>query len=48
LCFVDIVREIVRGTIEWFKNVIGLYGQGLDTRRELNDSHALVEECETL
>jgi hypothetical protein len=48
LCFVDIAREIVRGIAEWFKNVIGLYGQGLDMRRELNDSHALAEECEAL
>jgi hypothetical protein len=42
------VREIVCGTTEWFKSVIGLYGQGLDIMRELNDYHVLVTKCETL
>jgi hypothetical protein len=42
------VREVVRGTTKWFKSVIGLYGRGLDIRRELNDSHVLAKECEVL
>jgi hypothetical protein len=34
--------------VEWFKSKIGLSVEGLDIKRELNESHLSMQECECL
>jgi hypothetical protein len=42
------VEKLVQGSIEWFKSKIGLSMEGLDVRKELNESRVSMEECECL
>ncbi len=39
-------KELAKRSIEWFKCKIGLSTEGLDIKRELNESNVSVEECE--
>jgi hypothetical protein len=41
-------EELAKGSIEWFKSKIGLSTEELHIRRELNESHVFMEECECL
>ncbi len=38
----------MEGSIEWFKSKIGFSVEGLDIKRELNESHVSMKECECL
>jgi hypothetical protein len=40
------MANLVVGSFEWFKKVVGLLAQGLIIRKEFNDEHASLEECE--
>jgi hypothetical protein len=42
------VQEANEGSIEWFKSKTGFSIEGLDIRKDLNDSHMFMEECECL
>jgi hypothetical protein len=42
------VQEANEGSIEWFKSKMWLSAEGLDIRKDLNDSHMSMEECECL
>ncbi len=35
----ELVEELVEGSIKWFKSKIGFSMEGLDIKRELNESH---------
>jgi NOL1/NOP2/fmu family ribosome biogenesis protein len=39
---------VKEGTIEWFKSHVGLPDERFDIRRELHDSHVLVEDYEAI
>jgi len=41
-------KELTKGSTMWFNNKIGLFVEGLDIRRELNESHVSMEESECL
>jgi hypothetical protein len=40
------MADLVVGSFEWFNKVVGLLAQGLIIRKEFNDEHASLEECE--
>jgi hypothetical protein len=40
------MANLILGSFEWFKEVVGLPAQRLNIRKELNDEHASFEECE--
>jgi hypothetical protein len=42
------MQEEDERSVEWFKSKMGLSAKGLDIRKELNDSHVSMEECECL
>jgi hypothetical protein len=42
------VQEANERSIEWFKSKMWLSTEGLDIRKDLNDSHMSMEECEHL
>jgi hypothetical protein len=44
----ELAEELAKGSVEWFKSKIGLFVEGLDIKRELNESHVSMEECECL
>jgi hypothetical protein len=46
--FGNIVQEVDEWSVEWFKCKMGLSIEGLDIRKDLNDSHVSMEECECL
>jgi hypothetical protein len=39
-------KEKGEGTIEWFASKFGLCNERVDIRKELDDSHASLQECE--
>jgi hypothetical protein len=42
------MKDLVEGSAKWFKVKIGLCDHGLDIRKELIDSHALIAKCEAM
>ncbi len=42
------MKELVEGSVEWFKVKMGLCDHGLNIRKELIDSHASIVECEAM
>ncbi len=42
------MQEVDEWFVEWFKSKIGLSIEGLDIRKDLNDSRVSMEECECL
>jgi hypothetical protein len=44
----ELAEELAKGSVEWFKSKIGLFVEGLDIKRELNESHVSMEEHECL
>lgn len=46
--FGNMVQEANERSIEWFKCKMGFSIEGLDIRKDLNDSHVSMEECECL
>jgi hypothetical protein len=46
--FQKMVKELLEGTIKWFKAKMGLYDHGLDIKKEITDDHAYMEEYEAM
>ncbi len=44
----ELVKKLLERSIEWFKSKIWLYVEGLGIKKELNESHVSMEECECL
>jgi hypothetical protein len=42
------IQEVVEGIVEWFEAKHGLCNEGLDIRKELEDSHVSIIDCEVL
>lgn len=42
------VHEVAEGNATWFESSFGLHNGGLDIRKELDDIHASLQDCELL
>jgi hypothetical protein len=42
------MKELIEGSAKWFKIKMGLCDHGLNIMKELIDSHASIDECETM
>jgi hypothetical protein len=40
--------ELIEGSAKWFKVKMGMYDHGLNSRKELTDSHASITKCEVI
>jgi hypothetical protein len=41
-------HEAAEGSVAWFESSFGLHNGGLDIRKELDDIHASLQDCELL
>jgi hypothetical protein len=42
------MKELIEGSAKWFKVKMGMCDHGLNSRKELTNSHASIVECEAM